>query len=88
MKRHKMVNLCPTTFEIAQKMNNFSAWVREQLLLHHNAIAPPKQGYEYSCPKCSSYWVYAMPKKHIYCTSQSCDYINDITKSVRVVDLQ
>jgi len=30
--RHKMVNLCPTTFEIASKMDNFSAWIRIQLL--------------------------------------------------------
>ena len=30
--RHKMVNLCPTTFEIASRMDNFSAWIRIQLL--------------------------------------------------------
>ena len=27
-----MVNLCPTTYEIASKMQNFSKYVREQLL--------------------------------------------------------
>ena len=32
MKRHKMVNLCPTTYEIASKMKNFSKYVRDQLL--------------------------------------------------------
>lgn len=32
MKRHKMVNLCPTTYEIARNMPNFSKFVREQLL--------------------------------------------------------
>ena len=32
MKRHKMVNLCPTTYEIARKMPNFSKFVRDQLL--------------------------------------------------------
>ena len=31
--RHKMVTLCPTTYEIAQKTKNFSGWIREQL--HH-----------------------------------------------------
>ena len=32
MKRHKMVNLCPTSFEIASKMPNFSKWIRRKLL--------------------------------------------------------
>ena len=27
-----MVTLCPTTYEIASKMDNFSAWIRIQLL--------------------------------------------------------
>jgi len=26
-----MINLCPTTFEIASKMPNFSEWVRKEL---------------------------------------------------------
>ena len=30
--RHKMVTLCPTTFEIAQKMPNFSKFCRKMLL--------------------------------------------------------
>ena len=32
MKRQKMITLCPTTYEIAQGMTNFSSWVRKQLL--------------------------------------------------------
>ncbi len=31
--RNKMITLCPTTFELAKNMPNFSAWVRHQLLL-------------------------------------------------------
>lgn len=31
MKRQKMITLCPTTYEIAQGMPNFSEWVRSQL---------------------------------------------------------
>ena len=27
-----MVTLCPTTYEVAQKMDNFSGWIRIQLL--------------------------------------------------------
>ena len=30
--RHKMVTLCPTTYEIAQKMPNFSKFCRKILL--------------------------------------------------------
>ena len=30
--RHKMVNLCPTTYEIAAKMHNFSGYVRRVML--------------------------------------------------------
>ena len=30
--RHKMVSLCPTTYEKAQKIDNFSKWVRDKLL--------------------------------------------------------
>lgn len=30
--RHKMITLCPTTFEQAQRMRNFSSWVRKQLM--------------------------------------------------------
>lgn len=26
-----MITLCPTTWEMASKMRNFSAWIREQL---------------------------------------------------------
>lgn len=38
MKRHKMINLCPTTYEIAQKMDNFSGWVRKELMKIHSEI--------------------------------------------------
>jgi len=30
--RHKTITLCPTTYEIARKMNNFSAWIRQELM--------------------------------------------------------
>lgn len=30
--RHKMVNLCPTTYEIASRMRNFSAYVRQVMI--------------------------------------------------------
>ena len=30
--RQKMINLCPTTYEMAKKMPNFSGWIRNKLL--------------------------------------------------------
>lgn len=30
--RNKMITLCPTTYEIAQKIPNFSGWIRKILL--------------------------------------------------------
>lgn len=36
--RHKTITLCPTTYEIARKMKNFSSWIRQQLLKEHATI--------------------------------------------------
>lgn len=33
--RNKMITLCPTSYELAQKMTNFSGWVRQKLLEDH-----------------------------------------------------
>jgi len=33
--RQKMINLCPTTFEQATKMANFSEWVRMKIKEEH-----------------------------------------------------
>ena len=33
--RQKMITLCPTTFEVAKKMPNFSSWVRLKLMEIH-----------------------------------------------------
>ena len=45
--RQKLITLCPNTFELAQKMGNFSEWVRMKLkeedLTH-------KETYLYKCP--------------------------------------
>jgi hypothetical protein len=34
--RHKTITLCPTTYEIAKKMPNFSKWIRETLLAYQD----------------------------------------------------
>lgn len=47
--KHKMVNLCPTSFEIAAKKKNFSKWVRDQLLKDQNK---EDKRYRYQCEDC------------------------------------
>lgn len=34
--RNKMITLCPTTYEEAQRMKNFSHWIRQQLMWKTN----------------------------------------------------
>tara|TARA_Y100001938_G_C7723990_1_gene251370 strand:+ start:85 stop:291 length:207 start_codon:yes stop_codon:yes gene_type:complete len=36
--RQKMINLCPTTYELAKKMPNFSAWIRRKILDMHDYV--------------------------------------------------
>lgn len=54
--RHKTITLCPTTYEIAKDMPNFSKWVRQELLKKHALIAVAKiekeQFYEAWCQDC------------------------------------
>ena len=47
--KHKMVNLCPTSFELAAKKKNFSKWVREELLKDHSK---EDKRYRYQCEDC------------------------------------
>lgn len=54
--RHKMITLCLNSFEIAQKMPNFSAWVREKILEERDAATkddPLGWRFEYKCPICN-----------------------------------
>ncbi len=53
MKRQKMITLCPTSYEIAQGMNNFSGWVRKQLLnLEIHSDDEPK--HQFACTDCDT----------------------------------
>lgn len=50
-----MITLCPTTYEKASKMTNFSAWVRRKLLddeQTEHAIVK----YFAECERCGSTW--------------------------------
>jgi hypothetical protein len=51
--RNKMITLCPTTYEIAQKMPNFSGWVREKVFAEKSGNTQKPQKWEYKCPCCT-----------------------------------
>lgn len=53
MKRQKMITLCPTTYEIAQGMTNFSGWVRNQLL-SMNIREENKETHQFVCTDCDT----------------------------------
>jgi len=40
--RHKTITLCPTTYEIAKNMDNFSAWIRMELMKKHSQLGKAK----------------------------------------------
>lgn len=53
--RHKMVSLCPTTYEKAQKIDNFSKWVRAKLL---EDDSPTEEVFKFfaECSRCQTTW--------------------------------
>lgn len=55
--RNKMITLCPTSYEIARDMPNFSAWVRMKLLedsvvIHTLSTKPKPVPKNYMCKHC------------------------------------
>jgi len=69
--RHKMVSLCPTTYEKAQKIENFSKWVREKLLEDAGPMEEVRK-YFARCKQCdtqfSSYNIKRVPRQgKTYC---------------------
>ena len=52
MKRQKMITLCPTTYEIAQSMPNFSAWVRKKLIESHDSVDEVVISLGFRCDEC------------------------------------
>ena len=53
--RHKMVSLCPTTYEKAQKIENFSKWVRDRLL-EDDRESEERVKYFARCQRCGNTW--------------------------------
>lgn len=50
--RNKMITLCPTSYELAQKMPNFSSWVRRMVLQERGmtgATRPDREMLHQAC---------------------------------------
>jgi hypothetical protein len=73
--RNKMITLCPTTYETAKKIPNFSAWVRNRLRdleEYTPEILTPIVKVKYDCKICGLN--YTRPfKKDWFC--ESCGLI-------------
>ena len=69
--RNKMITLCPTTYETAKKIPNFSAWVRNRLRDLEQYTPETRIEHEYKCPLCKEITTYST--RHARkCTR--CDY--------------
>jgi hypothetical protein len=53
--RNKMITLCPTSYELAQKMPNFSAWVRQKVLQHQTNVVSNKPDRELMHSECGNF---------------------------------
>ena len=74
MKRQKMITLCPTTYEIAQAMPNFSQWVREQL--KYATLGKRQEQlvrYTYDCDECETRFTLDHRDDFFYCVRDGCN---------------
>ena len=78
--RHKMITLCPTTYEIAQKMPNFSEWVRNRLWESEDVPVEDPPLFHYQCPVCTK------RVKVLVRIAQKCQYCNYPMKFVGVIE--
>ena len=72
-----MITLCPTTFEMASKMKNFSGWVRTELL-KLNAIDEEKEYNRYRCPSCWKVFVDKYEEGEMHCMNRDCGYTHKL----------
>ena len=79
--RQKLITLCPNSFEIALKIDNFSAWVRNKLLENQSEDPRLQYKYEYKCPVCKSI-TYRDARYANKCVP--CDYPNEYVKEIVV----
>jgi len=72
-----MITLCPTTFEIASKMKNFSKWVRLELLKQHSD-REEEQVFAYKCPACWKKSYTRDSTSTMHCMNKDCGYIKPL----------
>jgi len=78
--RNKMITLCPTTYETAKAMPNFSAWVRTKLREIDAYHIEDPLIHQYQCPICTT--------KHETTTrhARNCDMCKYSMKYLGVVE--
>lgn len=74
-----MITLCPTTFEMASKMTNFSKWVRQKMLEQASQQEEKKQNYtRYRCPACWKVFLDRNNFGKMSCLNKDCGYTKDL----------
>ncbi len=84
----KTISLDDRTEKIANSIPNFSQWIRARLLELEEKRTTPNHGYRYTCPDCSNFWVYALPKQWFYCTMDECNCPYELSVTEEVVSLE
>ncbi len=84
----KTISLDGRTSKIADTIPNFSQWVRAKLLELEEKRVTPKVGYEYTCPACDTYWMMNKSLPYLYCRNMDCNNKEDISNTLRLVDLE
>tara|TARA_R110001606_G_scaffold392197_1_gene560933 strand:- start:996 stop:1265 length:270 start_codon:yes stop_codon:yes gene_type:complete len=84
----KTISLDSRTQKIAATIPNFSQWIRAKLLELEEKRVTPTHGYRYTCPDCTKYWVFAVPKQYIYCNVEDCGCPYELSVTEEVVSLE
>ena len=70
----KTISLDVRTAKIAETIPNFSQWIRAKLLELEEVTLLPQTGWEYTCPICRTYWVYAKQRfDRVFCKEKTCE---------------
>ena len=68
------VSLCDTTWKLAKRKTNFSAWVRDQLRSERNQQEAWKLDSKWwKCNKCEKISQWANGAKYIFCRNKHCN---------------
>jgi hypothetical protein len=81
MRHQKMISLDGETLKIAEKLENFSGWVRAQLIKYDEKINP-RIKHSYACYTCERMFTFDYDKGDTdICRNMSCEkYAYEIEK--------